>query len=293
MKVALADKPAVPFRVPPGIKLIRDRSPRPACAPGRASGGVILEAFKPGTAPPDNYSVIGVTDAGRPSARGVARGRSRACAPAAGCTERTFFFAPPRLRRSAGGQTCEVAARTANRWPSFPIHDVKQRSVVRSRGALLRPGFASSRRTRFAETLPVTRRRQTSARKRTGRFQPSATTTSAPPMRGGWSADRRTLSFGRACDARPPCPGATGTSLGAPPWRFSDADPRSRLPAVEPEPQRLPAPSINAWRSGSGPPAVRFAPQSWDATPRSVFRIVSGDAPPERECKSYIYKPVT
>jgi penicillin-binding protein 1A len=36
----------------------------------RASPGdqrVILEAFKPGTAPPDNYSVIGVTDAdGRP-----------------------------------------------------------------------------------------------------------------------------------------------------------------------------------------------------------------------------------
>ena len=28
---------------------------------------VILEAFKPGTAPPDNYSVVGVTDAeGRP-----------------------------------------------------------------------------------------------------------------------------------------------------------------------------------------------------------------------------------
>ena len=82
-----------------------------------------------------------------------------------------------------------------------------------------------------------------------------------PRTRGGWSADRRTHSFGRACAARPPCPGATGTSLGAPPWRFSDADPRSRLPAVEPEPQRLPAPGINARRSGSGPPygAVRAA----------------------------------
>ena len=57
-----------------------------------------------------------------------------------------------------------------------------------------------------------------------------------PERGGGWSADRRTLSFGRACAARPPCPGATGTSLGAPPWRFSDADPRSRLPAVGPEP---------------------------------------------------------
>ena len=32
----------------------------------------------------------------------------------------------------------------------------------------------------------------------------------SPPMRGGWSADRRTLSFGRACDARPPVPGRPG-----------------------------------------------------------------------------------
>jgi penicillin-binding protein 1A len=66
MKVALADKPAVPFRVPAGIKLIRiDPKSGMRAAPGDQR--VILEAFKPGTAPPDNYSVIGVTDAdGRP-----------------------------------------------------------------------------------------------------------------------------------------------------------------------------------------------------------------------------------
>ena len=65
--MALADKPAVPFRVPAGIKLIRiDAEDRHARRAG-ATGGVILEAFKPGTAPPDNYSVVGVTDAeGRP-----------------------------------------------------------------------------------------------------------------------------------------------------------------------------------------------------------------------------------
>ena len=35
--------------------------------PGDTGGNTILEAFKPGTAPPDNYSVIGVADAdGRP-----------------------------------------------------------------------------------------------------------------------------------------------------------------------------------------------------------------------------------
>jgi penicillin-binding protein 1A len=63
MKVALADKPAVPFRVPAGIKLIRvDARSGMRAAPGQSSG-TILEAFKPGTAPPDNYSVIGVADA--------------------------------------------------------------------------------------------------------------------------------------------------------------------------------------------------------------------------------------
>ena len=108
---------------------------------------------------------------------------------------------------------------------------------------------------------------------------------SVPPMRGGWSADRRTHSFGRACEARPPCPGATGTSLGAPPWRFSDADPRSRLPAVEPEPQRLPAPRHKAWRSGSGPPALRFAPQRGTPLLAPSFRIVSRKRPSEPGCE--------
>jgi penicillin-binding protein 1A len=65
MKVALADKPAVPFRVPANIKLIRvDPRTGMRAVPG---GAQILEAFKPGTAPPDYYSAIGVTDPeGRP-----------------------------------------------------------------------------------------------------------------------------------------------------------------------------------------------------------------------------------
>jgi penicillin-binding protein 1A len=68
MKVALADKPAVPFRVPAGIKLIRI-DPKSGMRAGPGDQRVILEAFKPGTAPPDNYSVIGVSDAdGRPLA---------------------------------------------------------------------------------------------------------------------------------------------------------------------------------------------------------------------------------
>ncbi len=63
LKVALADKPAVPFRVPAGIKLIRI-DPKSGMRAGPGSEKVILEAFKPGTAPPDSYSVVGYSDGG-------------------------------------------------------------------------------------------------------------------------------------------------------------------------------------------------------------------------------------
>ena len=66
MKLALADKPPTPFKIPAGIKLIRvDAKSGMRVGPGDSGRGVILEAFKPGTAPPDSYSVIGVADADR------------------------------------------------------------------------------------------------------------------------------------------------------------------------------------------------------------------------------------
>jgi penicillin-binding protein 1A len=57
MQAALKDKPPTPFRVPPGIKLIHvSRGSGMRASPG---GDTILEAFKPGTAPPDNYAIMG------------------------------------------------------------------------------------------------------------------------------------------------------------------------------------------------------------------------------------------
>jgi penicillin-binding protein 1A len=52
MKVALKDVPDTPFRVPPGIKLISVdvHSGQRSTGPGS-----IMEAFKPGTSPPDSY----------------------------------------------------------------------------------------------------------------------------------------------------------------------------------------------------------------------------------------------
>ncbi|WP_029355458.1 penicillin-binding protein 1A [Bosea sp. 117] len=65
MKVALADRPAIPFRVPPGIKLIRI-NPKTGMRAGPGEGS-ILEAFKPGTAPPDSYSIIGASNNAAPA----------------------------------------------------------------------------------------------------------------------------------------------------------------------------------------------------------------------------------
>jgi penicillin-binding protein 1A len=79
MKVALADKPSVPFRVPPGIKLIRvDLKTGTRAGPGTERA--ILEAFKPGTAPPDGYSVVGdgASEGGRSWGVGVTPDADRA-----------------------------------------------------------------------------------------------------------------------------------------------------------------------------------------------------------------------
>src|SRR6202012_128543 len=56
LKLALADKPAIPFKIPAGIKLVRVDA-KSGMRVGRGGGGrTILEAFKPGTAPPDAYA---------------------------------------------------------------------------------------------------------------------------------------------------------------------------------------------------------------------------------------------
>jgi penicillin-binding protein 1A len=62
-KAALADKPAMPFQPPLGIKLIRvEHKTGQRAGPG--STNVIQEAFKPGTAPPENnnISTMGVAE---------------------------------------------------------------------------------------------------------------------------------------------------------------------------------------------------------------------------------------
>jgi penicillin-binding protein 1A len=74
MKMALADQPATPFRVPPGIELVRVD---PKTGQRAGPGGGLLEAFKPGTEPPEggydaypgtasvNQTIVVTPDAGR------------------------------------------------------------------------------------------------------------------------------------------------------------------------------------------------------------------------------------
>ena len=67
---ALKDKPATPFRVPPGIRLVRvDYMTGERAGPGAEK--VILEAFKPGTEPTGVQALIqGVTNYGQDAGYG-------------------------------------------------------------------------------------------------------------------------------------------------------------------------------------------------------------------------------
>lgn len=62
IKQALADKPAVPFRIPPGLKLVRVNL-RTGLRASPNDPEAIVEAFKPGEEPDDAYSVIGFSQA--------------------------------------------------------------------------------------------------------------------------------------------------------------------------------------------------------------------------------------
>jgi penicillin-binding protein 1A len=61
METALADQPPVPFRMPPGIKLVRV-SVKTGLRAAPEDTSAIMEAFKTDEEPDDAYSVIGFTD---------------------------------------------------------------------------------------------------------------------------------------------------------------------------------------------------------------------------------------
>ena len=101
----------------------------------------------------------------------------------------------------------------------------------------------------------------------------------SPRMRGGWSADKRTLGLlSRLRGATPALVRRGPSRCDRDPFRrstvaLSSHGPTLPSPAVEHGTcSDCPRQAVNAWRSGSGPPAVRFAPQPRDAAPCSVFQ---------------------
>src|SRR5262249_3685656 len=135
-------------------------------------------------------------------------------------------------------------ASSAPRSHRFPIHDVKQRSLLRSRGALLSAGFLSFR---FA---------------------------SSARMRGGGAPERvtgKTVALARR-NALPPVrrEGASRRST----WRFSVAGPTLRVPAVPTGIRAATSPPAKHLRPADRVPRLprpRFAPGPRDTTPRSAL----------------------
>jgi penicillin-binding protein 1A len=103
LKRALAEKPAAPFRVPPGLKLVRVNLKSGLRATAN-DPQAIQESFKPNEEPDDAYSIIGfqVSDTAAPGAAPAPGGGGDAYTPSGGGwapTETPPGNAPPPARR--------------------------------------------------------------------------------------------------------------------------------------------------------------------------------------------------
>jgi hypothetical protein len=141
----------------------------------------------------------------------------------------------------------------------FRLHNVKQRSLLRSRGAF--PSAGSS--------LPLRV------------FRPEA--------RGGGAPETGHWHFRRACEAQRLASRATGGRLAAlQRGDFRPRDQRFMFRQCPPEsaPRLRPRPGITPGRSGLAPPAAAVRSAPWDATSPLSPQGISGDAPHERGCGS-------
>jgi hypothetical protein len=164
------------------------------------------------------------------------------------------------------------AVRTVGRYSRFTMSNS---SVLRSRGAFVRPSSSFLFAPAFVSPSPG----EPAVR---AQRQPRHQQSHSPNE--GWMERRQAHSFFLSRVR-----GATNTSRG-------DRDPSRRStvaifgrgptlcsPAVGHRSRSdCPHQAVKSWRSGSGPPGLRIRAAARDATPRSIFRIVSGDAPHER-----------
>ena len=125
MKLALADKPATPFKVPAGIRLVRVDA-KSGMRPGPGEGGrTILEAFKPGTAPPDNYSVDW-----RCRRRWTRAAGSRRLTPAISCVPEPAGFISGRFADCALRRSAATSDATSSSSGSAPQTEETMRAEV-------------------------------------------------------------------------------------------------------------------------------------------------------------------
>src|SRR5262245_51766651 len=172
--------------------------------------------------------------------------------------------AKPAPRRALGrdtrvlsGRRTEARARSDQaRCRIIPIHHVKQRSLLRSRGALLRPGFVFL--------------------------------CSIHPHEGRAERRKAQVFCCRARDARRSTPGearrassGTRSPLGAPPWRFWAGGRASFSGIASGSVQRAPRSQVvvPGGRGPEPPGADGYEPRPQDATPRSAFGASPETAP--------------
>ena len=184
---------------------------------------------------------------------------------------------------SGAHDACEVAARAANRWPSS-FHDVKQRSSVRSRGALLRPGLSVSSQVPSLLCPPASPRGFGASGRRDS-------SNSVPPMRGDGAPTGALILSVAPATRDHPVPGRPGplSALHRGGFRMRTHEAGSRqwdTGACSDCPRHAIRPG------GRGPdlPAVRFAPQRGTPLLAPSSGSFLENAPSEPGCGSLYYK---
>jgi hypothetical protein len=172
------------------------------------------------------------------------------------------------IRATARAQEARRGARsgrTEARCRTIPIHHVKQRSLLHSRGAFLRPGFAC--------LFSIHPHEGRAERRKAHYFCCRAVRRDDPRLlrRGARPAGRARL-------------------FGAPPWRFSVGGRASISGISSGFVQRAPRSQVvvPGGRGPEPPGADGYEPRPQDATPRPAFRIVSRRRPSMGEDMRYV-----
>ena len=177
-------------------------------------------------------------------------------------------------------RTAELAARRRTVFGNSRL--TMSNSHSRSRGAFLRPGFCilcftdpESRGGRSAEKRSGAQRNTRGARHLASKTRVNALMTRrARRLRGALRPMTR--------DARLSALHRGGFGLPGPRFRLLGRPPsyNGRAGALRIRAASSSHPGRSAWRAGSLPPEANgYEPPPQNATPRSAFRIVSGDAP--------------